>query len=950
MNEEKTKIFVFNSPGLDKFFSDSSFEEEFFVIPITSTEILPESHDFIMAIDCSDTSQISVLAEDVRAGATRATVVAFTKNGDSKSKIRLLDEGAASVPDISSDKDLVLHEFIALSEKLGRLKKEFLLDPKTRIYNKRSFLLSTSRLIHDNPNKKYAIIRFNIDNFKLFNDIFGFDAGDKILFRMGKAFREAEYGGMTYGYLYADHFVVCAEQEKIEPQTLAESTTALVQSMHSGFDFNVRLGIYNITDPDVEISFACDCAGVALYSIKNDYNRRFAYYEESMTADLKKEQELTAKMADAIKNEEFKVYLQPQYDYTTDTLIGAEALVRWLRDDEGLIPPGDFIPVFEKNGFITQLDEFVWDKTCQLQRKWLDMNINPVPVSVNISRRDIYNSDILMVFEKLLVKYKLDPSLLRLEITESAYMENPEQLINVVETLRKRGFCVEMDDFGSGYSSLNTLKNVPVDILKLDMKFIANGTPQPGEDDASSYRGGMILSSVVRMANHLNLPVIAEGIESKNQADYLKSLGCFQMQGYYFARPMPSEKYEELLMALPPAERKGSIEDKKNIINFLDPSAQSTMLFNTFIGGTAIIERTGDSVEAIRINDQFFEELCTTRNDFEANKDFLEIMEDESRKEFLSVLTKVKETGKDSFCEIRCNPTGQEGQKLWLRARLRYLSSAGTSDIYYLSIDNIDFQMQYLQANTAFSSRLSSIMETVPCGIITFECKEKLSMIYLNETAASMFGYSYSDFKEKIEEDPFFTFHQDNKKEAEHFIKRVIDNKQPSFSLKIKVKCADGIFRNTQISGSLIERSEGYPYLSLILIDIDSQERLNYTRQIDFMHSVFSEVLELDYAKNTSRMIKGASSKKEISGTKSLDETVQLWAEKYVHPEDRSSFLNFISPKNILDTKKDRKNLSFEYRTSPENGKVQFYRTVMLPMEQKVFMMCNSCIGEENKA
>ena len=236
------------------------------------------------------------------------------------------------------------------------------------------------------------------------------------------------------------------------------------------------------------------------------------------------------------------MYFQPQVNYDDGKLVGVEALARWNHPREGLISPDRFIPLFEKNGFILKLDTYVWEHSCRYLREWMNRaggEVLPLSVSVNISRYDVYTPGLCETLKDLVEKYRLPASALRLEITETAYMDDPSQMLDVVKELQGAGFVVEMDDFGAGYSSLNTLKDVPVDVLKLDVRFLTKS-----ENDA---RGGMILSSVVRMAGWLNLPLIAEGVESKHQADYLKSLGCCYMQGYYFGRAMPAEKFTDWL-------------------------------------------------------------------------------------------------------------------------------------------------------------------------------------------------------------------------------------------------------------------------------------------------------------------------------------------------------------------------------------------------------------------
>ena len=243
-------------------------------------------------------------------------------------------------------------------------------------------------------------------------------------------------------------------------------------------------------------------------------------------------------MKSALANDEFVLYLQPQYD-STKRLIGAEALSRWIRDDGKMISPGIFIPIFEKNGFIKEMDYHVWENGFKLIRTWMDSDSLPVPISVNISRVSLADDEIINKIKSLQEKYKIDPSLMHFEITESAYMENQDELIQRVGKIREMGFLIAMDDFGSGYSSLNTLKDVPLDILKLDMGFLR------GNDSAG--KGHSIIEHIINMAHDLDLTTIAEGVETIEQANFLNSLGCDVIQGYLYAKPMPISNYEELL-------------------------------------------------------------------------------------------------------------------------------------------------------------------------------------------------------------------------------------------------------------------------------------------------------------------------------------------------------------------------------------------------------------------
>ena len=287
------------------------------------------------------------------------------------------------------------------------------------------------------------------------------------------------------------------------------------------------------------IAELCDRALLAADRIKGQYNKFFAVYNDTLRDQLLREQVITDSMESALTEGQFTIYLQPKYSLNDDGLAGAEALVRWIHPEWGIISPGEFIPLFEKNGFITLLDQYVWEQVCVLLRDWREKGYATLPVSVNVSRADVYQSDLPDTLLGLVQKYGVDPGDLHLEITESAYTENPSQIISTVERLRRLGFIIEMDDFGSGYSSLNMLNQMKMDILKLDMKFIQTETAKPMEQG--------ILRFVVGLARWMNLSVVAEGVETREQLERLREIGCDYVQGYFFARPMPCREYEDLL-------------------------------------------------------------------------------------------------------------------------------------------------------------------------------------------------------------------------------------------------------------------------------------------------------------------------------------------------------------------------------------------------------------------
>ena len=285
----------------------------------------------------------------------------------------------------------------------------------------------------------------------------------------------------------------------------------------------------------------CDRALLAVDSIKGQYNRYFAVYDDALRGKLLREQAITEAMETALDEGQFVVYLQPKYNLHDDRLAGAEALVRWNHPAWGFLSPGEFIPLFEKNGFITQLDQYVWEQVCALMKTWNEKGYPALPVSVNVSRSDIYQSDLAQTLLKIVHKYGLEPKQLHLELTESAYTENPNQIVGTVDHLRKLGFIIEMDDFGSGYSSLNMLNRMKLNVLKLDMKFIQSETAKPMEQG--------ILRFVVGLGHWLNLSVVAEGVETREQLERLREVGCDYAQGYFFSKPMLGVEFENLMKA-----------------------------------------------------------------------------------------------------------------------------------------------------------------------------------------------------------------------------------------------------------------------------------------------------------------------------------------------------------------------------------------------------------------
>ncbi len=412
------------------------------------------------------------------------------------------------------------------------------MDAETGLYNMAGFEESVQKWIADNPGRKYRLQRYRIDGFMNINATYGYKAGSRLIRDIGRYMRVRNSKDSFAAHINADNFVRFCAEDSMSPEEFYEKFLADFEGYELNYPLSLKIGIYDLCEPDCDTRTMSYRANLAIQSIAGDFSRHIAYYSKGLMQVTKEEQQMLAEVENAAKQEQFEVWLQPQYDYSSGRIIGAEALARWNHPELGMITPGAFIPVLERSRQIGILDEYVWEKVCQYINRWTKKGFN-IPVSVNVSRVDIHNPEMCDILIKLVKKYDISPEYLRLEITESAYMNDPQELAAAVTTLRKEGFIIEMDDFGSGYSSLNALKDLDIDVIKLDMKLVS-------EIGDGNDKNDNILRTVVQMAKALNMSVIAEGVETRVQADYLESINCNYMQGYYFSRPIKAEDIEKL--------------------------------------------------------------------------------------------------------------------------------------------------------------------------------------------------------------------------------------------------------------------------------------------------------------------------------------------------------------------------------------------------------------------
>lgn len=394
----------------------------------------------------------------------------------------------------------------------------------------------------------YALISIDIDKFKAVNDALGFDGGNEILRHTAEIISRNLGKNDLFARNSGDLFYVLMENKSDDD--LIEKIKHIISDIDyqiTEVKIFISIGIYRITDRNMKIRAMADRADIARKCIKVKNESAYLFFDTSMIEDIRNEKSIEDIMEDALAKHEFKVFLQPKVDLDgKNDIIGAEALVRWFHDGE-IIPPGRFIPIFEKNGFVTQLDFYMFKEVCKLQKSWLSQGYEPKIVSVNMSRLHLRNDDFVQTLSNYCKEYDIDPKYFEIEITESAAYENIDILMEIFRQIKAAGFHVSIDDFGTGYSSLNMLKDLPVDVLKIDRSFLT-------ENADETENASKIIGCVVSLASSLNISTICEGIETKEQANLLEKLGCDMAQGFYFARPMPVEEYEKKVYHI---ERKG---------------------------------------------------------------------------------------------------------------------------------------------------------------------------------------------------------------------------------------------------------------------------------------------------------------------------------------------------------------------------------------------------------
>ncbi len=410
-------------------------------------------------------------------------------------------------------------------------------DSLTGVYNRHTFYTHSRRFLHENPDTKYILLRSNIRDFKLVNSFFGEDKGNEILLAIANLLFTNCTDDMVYGRLENEHFAILLPEERLDLEKLRQKVDELSALTDSSvYVLHFQIGLYRIQDPDINVSIMCDRANLALASITGDELCGIAWYSDALLEQTKHDREIISTLDQALQSGQIQPYLQAQMD-ENGKLLGAEVLARWIDLGGNVTEPVSFVSILENAGIVYKLDRYIWEEAARILVRWREAGHKDLTLSVNISLQDIYYIDIESYFMDLVKRYGLSPSRLNLEFTESTIMSNAAAYSHLVSRLHRHGFHIEIDDFGSGYSSLNMLKDIPADCLKIDMHFLS--------ETAQTDRSQIILESVLRMADRLSMPVITEGVNNQEQVDFLAARGCHHFQGYFFSRPVSCREFEE---------------------------------------------------------------------------------------------------------------------------------------------------------------------------------------------------------------------------------------------------------------------------------------------------------------------------------------------------------------------------------------------------------------------
>lgn len=863
-------------------------------------------------------------------------VIVTTQNEGENDEIAALECGASDFVAKPYKAKVILRRvasIIHLRENATMLNL-FQKDRTTGLLSKEYFCQQAEKILRSNPDKTYDIICSDVENFKLINDAFGMQGGNKVLKTMGGICQKSTdtLGGICSRF-HADQFVSMIEHTEGYSDELYEALTAETREKCGISNIVIKWGIYQTGDRKISVEQMYDWALQGARSIKGQYGRYYAFYDDKLRSEMLRDQAILDCMEEALEQGQFQVKLQPKYKAAGGLFTDAEALVRWCHPEWGMQSPAVFIPLFERNGFITKLDQCVWEKVCQLMQQWDKDGLEPVNISINVSRADVYNVNLVDTLLDLVKRYNIAPKRLHLEITESVYTESPEDIIQNVTRLREKGFVVEMDDFGSGYSSLNMLNRMPMDILKLDMQFIRTEMEMPESRRTLRY--------IIGLAHWLNLSVVAEGVETKEQLEHLRNLGCDYIQGYYLAKPMDPADFEELFrQQIPEQEKKdqtfqliGEKKEKKGILLLVDnreeKRQQLEKLFEdsyelvTAVNETEVlwnIEGFGNRISAFLISMAAVRERDNSvwksiQREKKVWKTPVLVMGDENEHTEEEAL----EMGADDFVfDTRLGKS--------FRLRVEKMLRRERADETYLNNKARENQ---------FKEQQEFLNTTLPGGMIGGYREKGCPVYFVNQSMLNYLGYeSREEFIGDLNGLLENGIHPEDRERAEHQVEEGL-NKQGRYSTDYRMKKKDGTYIWIHDTGCCIETEDGREGRMAVCMDItedkkrEQKEKELYEKELSYFTLLpFSEGGAQGRINLTADRMESCVMTADVVPAKvgeSFETTMEHFADSAVDPADRMRVRQIMQREKVLESfYTGKQDYHFEFQRRRDNNTV-FY-------------------------
>lgn len=794
------------------------------------------------------------------------------------------------------------------------------LNPLTGLYYNRAFFKKTNELLNNSHIGTYALVAVDIAHFRIFNKSYGRETGDQLLIYIADCVKKVQdlYHGIA-GYLGGDNFCVLMPDNIDTIKQLESDILEGFQKYNNLVEFYPVFGVYSITDPSEPAATMYDCATIALSNTAGKYANRICWYDRGLEEQIEEELKLLSEIQTGLKEEEFTFFAQPQCDISTGKIVGAESLVRWNHKTKGLIPPGVFIPILEKNGMISELDRYVWKKVCQWLRSWIDKGYHPVPMSINVSRVDILSMDVLSYLKYLLNQYHLPEKLLKIEITESAYSENNDKIINIVNDMRTAGFTVMMDDFGSGYSSLNMLKHISVDVLKLDMRFL-------DIDEQEKEKGIGILESVVNMAKMMGLPVIVEGVETQTQENFLLELGCRYIQGYYYYKPLPITQFEELLSDERRLDFNGLCckqVESMHIRELLDTNVFNDAMINNMLGATAFYEIYENQITITRVNEQYcrLTGICPDKVNEYDNKLGNHVRDDDKNLLF-SIFDESYENpekGAHGNAHYLC----ANGDVLWVYIRVFFLRERDGHKLFCGSlVDMTEIHRQKKESLIAAQEvneltekqqlRLEKYFGNMPYGycivkILLDDTKQPngYEFLYMNQEIEKLCGSNFDRLRTLLSQ----TF-------AHNYDDLVEKGYRAAFLGKTEDLYTYSAISNRYLQLTLYQYE--YGYVGCILRDVTHMHM--YEDALKTIMQAYREVYFIELQDNYFRMIYPEENSKIERGNYEESINRHFGSGKIIR-SDEQNIRRFLSLDNLRDKLMTQDSIEYRYlRTAPDGG------------------------------